>query len=132
MMNNDREVLAIDLWDKNCGIAISINNIAIPKEIVPRTKLIKKVKSYIIDHNIETIVVGLPFDLYNIKTKQLEKTQKFICKLKKIFEKQEIIGIDERFSSIEADWYNKGLYRQKRDDVAAQVILDTYLNTKNI
>jgi RNase H-fold protein (predicted Holliday junction resolvase) len=45
----------------------------------------------------------LPYDLYNIDHKQLDKTKKFIEKLKIIFPDLKIDSIDERFTSFEAD-----------------------------
>ncbi len=63
--------LAIDLWDKRCWIAIEVEWIVVPKEIVPRTALIDIVKKYIKEYNIKVIVVWLPYDLYNRKMKAI-------------------------------------------------------------
>lgn len=95
--------LGIDLGDKKCGIAVEIEGIAVPKTVVPRTKIISEIKSCIQKYNIQTIVVGLPYDLYGKNLRQLEKTQNFIEKLKNIFPNQKIVGVDERFTSQEAD-----------------------------
>ena len=51
--------LAIDLWDKRCWIAICIDGIVFPKDIVLRPKLIKELKKYISNYNIEVIVVAI-------------------------------------------------------------------------
>jgi len=64
---------------------------------------VRIVKKLVRDKNIQTIVVGLPYDLYGKDTKQLDKTEKYIEKLKIIFSKIQVIGFDERFTSIEAD-----------------------------
>jgi RNase H-fold protein (predicted Holliday junction resolvase) len=37
------------------------------------------------DYSVETIVVGLPYDLYGKNLRQLDKTKAFIEKLKTIF-----------------------------------------------
>ena len=55
--------LWIDLWDKRCGIAVYVERIVIPKEIISRNKLIDTIKKYIKNYSIKTIVVGLPFDI---------------------------------------------------------------------
>jgi len=72
--------------------------------------------------------VGLPYDLYGKDRVQLEKTQKFIEKLKNIFPQKDIIGIDERFSTFEARFSQAG--NKNVDDISASIILDTYLHTK--
>jgi len=45
----------------------------------------------------------MPYDLYNIDTKQVDKTKKFIEKLKNIFPNIKIDSVDERFTSFEAN-----------------------------
>lgn len=121
--------LWIDLWDKKCWIAISVESIVIPKAIIPRVKLVDELKKYIKDYNIKVIVVWLPFDLYNKDKRQLEKTKKFIGKLKNIFPEILIEEIDERFSSFEAWEILKQIWREndKKDDISAVLILESYL-----
>lgn len=128
--------LWLDLWDKRCGIAIFLENIIIPKEIVPREKIVKILQKYISDYKIEVLVVGLPFDLYGKKLKQLEKTKKFIEKLKNIFPDLKIEEIDERFSTFEAEnildflWEKEKFW--KKDAISASIILETYLKKEKI
>jgi putative Holliday junction resolvase len=121
--------LAIDLWDKKCGLAIDIENIAISKWIIKRVDLIKKIKELLKDYNISTIIVGLPFDLYWKKLKQLNKTNLFIKKLKDIFKDKKIVWIDERFTSFEAKniWNNIWLRNKNIDDISAILILESYM-----
>jgi len=124
--------LAIDLWDKRCWLAISLEWIIIPKAIVSRVKIIEEIKKLIKEYNISVIVVWLPYDLYWKELKQLEKTQKFIEKLKNIFSKLKIESIDERYTSFEADnildamWIKEKNW--KKDDLSAVLILESYLN----
>lgn len=127
--------LAIDLGDKRCGIAVYLEWIVVPKEIVVRPKLISYVKQLIWEYNIETIVVWLPYDLYGKDLRQLEKTQKFIEKLKEYFPHINIEWFDERFSSFEADrvlsqmWVTQTQW--KKDAISASIILEGYLQQKN-
>lgn len=120
--------IAIDLWDKRVGIATSSENIAFPKDIIQRTIVISYLKKFFLLHpDCNNIVVGLPYDLYGVHTKQLEKTQKFIEKLRSAFPEKVIVWHDERFSSFEASqWW----YKDHRDDIAAQCILQSYLDSK--
>jgi len=74
--------------------------------------------------------------LYGIDTRQLEKTQKFIEKLKNIFPQIEILGEDERFTTFEA--YNiletssthKKNIKEQKDSLSAFLILESYVNKK--
>lgn len=119
--------IALDLWDKRVGIAYSDMWIAFPREIVKRVDIVSYLKKMLAEHtNIEVVVVGLPYDLYGKDTKQLDKTQKFIEKLRDIFPDYQIVGHDERFSSFEASRD----FNDHRDDVAAACILQSYLDTK--
>lgn len=118
--------LAIDLWNKKCGVAVEIEGIAVPKDIVPRTKIISVVKTYIKKYKIHTIVVWLPYDLYGRNLRQLHKTQEFIEKLKNIFSEITVEWVDERFTSMEADFALWGT-KWNKDDIAAWLILESYL-----
>lgn len=128
--------LGLDLWDKRCWIAIFLEWIILPKEIIARVKIIDCLKKYIKDYNIKIIVVWLPFDLYWKDKRQLLKTKKFIEKLKNIFPELKIEEIDERFTSFEADNILKQLGKTeniwKKDAISASLILETYLKEKKL
>ena len=119
--------LWIDLWNKKCGIAVTINNIVFPKDIVPRIKLINLLKKYINQYNVKVIVLWLPYDLYWKDLRQLEKTKKFSNKLQKIFPNLKIDSIDERFTSFEADNIISDWTKWYKDDISAALILESYL-----
>lgn len=118
--------IAIDVWDKRCGIATCNEWIAFPKDIVKRTDIISWLKKYFASHeSISHIVVWLPYDLYGVDNRQLDKTQKFIGKLSDIFPDKNVVWHDERFSSFQAgEWFD-----DHRDDIAAQCILQSYLDS---
>lgn len=123
--------LAIDLWSKRCGIAVYVEWVVIPKDIVLRSNLIKILKKYILEYNTKVIIVWLPYDLYWKNTNQLEKTRKFIQKLKEIFPLIKIESIDERYSSWEAEQTLSLLWEKsiewKKDAISALLILEAYL-----
>ena len=123
--------LAIDLWDKRCGIAVEIDWFSMSKDIVARTSIISAIKTYSEKYNCDTLVVGLPYDLYWKNLKQLEKTKKFISKLEEIFPGKKIVWFDERFTSFEADHILKEFWikdtRGQKDDISAQIILENYI-----
>lgn len=128
--------LWLDYWDKRCGVAVFVEWIIIPKEIIPRVKIVEKLKKFIFEYKISVIVVWLPYDLYGKDKKQLEKTEKFIEKLKDIFSEIEIVWFDERFSSFEAEnilnmmWEKENIW--KKDAISASIILEDYLKSKKI
>lgn len=124
--------LAIDLWDKRCWIAIELESIAIPKDIVLRQDIIKVINKYLSEYSyIDTIVVWLPYDLYWKELKQLEKTKAFIKQLEKEYKSLKIIWVDERFTTFEAENISSLLWGQvKRDDISASLILEAYLKSK--
>lgn len=128
--------LWLDYWDKRCGVAVFVEWIIIPKEIIPRVKIVEKLKKFISEYKISVIVVWLPYDLYGKDKKQLEKTEKFIEKLKDIFSEIEIVWFDERFSSFEAEnilnmmWEKENIW--KKDAISASIILEDYLKSKKI
>lgn len=128
--------LGLDLGDKRCGIAVMVEKIVVPKDIVPREKVIKFLEKYISDYDIKVIVVWLPFDLYWKKLKQLEKTKKFIEKLKNIFPEIKIEWFDERFSTFEAenvlDLLGETKKYWKKDAISATIILESYLSSQNL
>lgn len=119
--------ICLDVWDKRVGIATESSWIAFPKSVLQRTETVSFLKKYFWEFpEVQTIIVWLPYDLYGIDTKQLEKTQKFIEKLQSIFPEKDVIWHDERFSSFSADEWFSG----HRDDIAAQQILQSYLDSK--
>jgi len=134
--------IAIDYWDKRCWVALEIEKIAVPKEIVLRVDIIKTLEKYFKEFlEINQIIVGLPYDLYWIDTKQLDKTKEFIRELENKFgknstkeKKYDIIWIDERFTSFEAwnvleKFWEKNK-RAKLDAISASLILESYLSRK--
>jgi len=132
--------IAIDYWDKRCWIALEVENIAIPKEIVLKVDIIKTLEKYFKNYpDIWVIIVWLPYDLYRKDLTQLNKTKEFIRELENKFWKNsknnyKIIWIDERFTSFEADNILKEMWQKnniwKKDAISASLILETYLNNK--
>ncbi len=123
--------LWIDLWDKRCWVAVYVEWLVFPKWIILRPKLVTELRKMINNYSINTIVVWLPYDLYWKNLRQLDKTKIFIWKLREIFPKIEIVWVDERFTSFEADNVldTMGIKEKiwNKDDISAALILETYL-----
>lgn len=125
--------LSIDLWNKRCWLAYSNIWIIFTLPFVERFKLISELKKIIIEKNISKIVIWMPYDLYWKDFTQLDRTKKFILKLKWFFPDIEIIEIDERFTTFESinilnELWNKKDIMSKKDSLSAYLILETYLS----
>ena len=123
------KLLAIDYGSKTIGLAISNNagTIAFPHATLARTSgVIKNLKKIIADQGIQEIIVGIPS--YKTDTPFYRDLQKFISALKAACDVP-VRTQDELVTSREAK--NRSGGRDDRHDLAAQIILETYLQTKN-
>lgn len=115
--------LGIDYGTKRIGLAISVNEIISPLDVLPNDKnIFEKIKKIINDFKIEKIYVGLCEGEFAIRTKE------FVSKLSSVLQLP-VETIEESVSTIEADQIfktnkkkNKD-YKNKIDSIAAAVIL---------
>ena len=83
---------------------------------------------------VDTIVVGMPYNMDGSKTIRAEITEKFIHKLKCKYNKIKIETIDERLTTVAAHKtmnfldINKTKKRGIVDTISAVYILETYMN----
>ena len=135
--------LGIDYGDSRVGIAIT-DALGITaqglktifhegQDKVILSELDKVLKEY----EIDTIVVGMPLSMSGSKNARVEKTEKFIHKLKCKYNKIKIEVVDERLTTVQAHKtmnaleINKKKKRQIVDTIAAVYILETYINKKS-
>jgi len=134
--------LCLDIGDKRIGVAVSdpFNEYALPVETYTRKNLktdLEKVKAYIKEKAVTSIVCGLPVNLDGTPSVQTEKAKFFIEKLREetglpVYEE------DERLTSVEAEETLKAQGKTVKeskafvDGLAAANILDGFLrNLKN-
>lgn len=127
--------LSIDLWNKRCWLAYSNLWIIFTLPFVPRVRLVRELKKIILEKQISKIVVWMPYDLYSMDFRQLNKTKKFILKLKEIFKDIEVIEMDERFTTFESlsllnEIWDKKNIKEKKDSLSAYLILERFLSQK--
>lgn len=133
--------LSLDVGDVRIGVAKSdiMGMIATPLEVIDRrkTKAVMRIKDLCEEHNTKSIVIGIPKSLDGTEKRQAEKVREFIEKLNKKIDGLEFIEIDERLSTVSADkmLQNNGVKgainkRKTVDQVAAAIILQTYLDMK--
>ena len=120
-------ILGLDYGEKRIGIAISgpEGTVAFPRDILKNTSLeavLEHLRPLIKAEKISTIVVGWPLSLKGSQTNQTNETQDFINDLKNADLSVKIEKMDERWTTAQAN-------RTEGDDsVAAQIILQTYLD----
>jgi len=122
--------LGIDWGEKRIGLALgdSETKIATPFKVVG--DLVEVVKS-IKEEEINKVIIGEPLGMANVKGLMANEVIDFIHKLEKEIDVP-IIKVDERLSSKGADAL-PGNKKEKssRDEIAAMLILQTYLDRQN-
>ena len=137
-------IMGLDFGSKTVGVAVSdeLGLTATGIEIVRRDspnklrKTLARIEALINGYNVDKIVLGYPVMLDGSEGERVEKTKEFATMLHRRTN-LEIIFQDERLTTVEA--YEimdlAGIKREDRykyvDQVAAQVILEDYLNSNN-
>ena len=132
--------LGIDYGDSRVGIAItdSLGITAQGLETISYNGndkiLLKRIDEILNQYEIDTIVVGMPYNMNGTKTIRAEITEKFIHKLKCKYNKIKIETVDERLTTVAAHKtmnfldINKHKKREIVDTISAVYILETYMN----
>ena len=98
--------------------------------------VLRRLDEIMLEYEIDTIVIGMPFNMDGTKTIRAEVTEKFIHKLKCKYNKMKIETIDERLTTVAAHKtmnfldINKNKKRGIVDTISAVYILETYMNRK--
>ena len=138
-------VLAIDYGAARTGFAITdeLGITAQGLETVVQNNndkiILKKIDEFLDNYKIDTIVVGMPYNLNGQKSERALITEKFIHKLKCKYNKIKIDTMDERLTTVAAHktmnflGVNKHKKRNIVDTISAVYILESYINRqKNI
>lgn len=133
-----KRVLGLDFGDRRIGVAVSdemgwtaqgvgyINRASLKKDLEEIQKIMTEYG------NVDTIVVGMPFNMDGSEGERVVSTRKFMVELEQKFQ-MPIVEVDERWSSLEAEklLVEADMSRKKRkgkvDQIAAALILQTYL-----
>ncbi len=134
-------ILGIDYGDSRVGVAITdaLGITAQGLETISyngNDKILLKRLDEIFEKypDVETIVVGMPFNMNGTKTVRAEITEKFIHKLKCKYNKMKIETVDERLTTVAAHKtmnfldVNKTKKKGIVDTISAVYILETYMN----
>ena len=133
-------ILGIDYGEARVGIAVTdpLNITAQGLETVQRCgtdkTILKKIDEILENYEIDTIVVGMPYNMNGTISKRAQVTEEFIHKLKCKYNKIKIQTIDERLTTVEAHKtmnfleINKNKKKNIVDTISAVYILENYLN----
>lgn len=133
-------ILGIDYGDSRVGIAVTdpLGITAQGLETISHNGndkiLLKRLDEILAEYPVETIVVGMPYNMDGTKTIRAEVTEKFIHKLKCKYNKIKIETIDERLTTVAAHKtmnfldVNKTKKRGIVDTISAVYILEMYMN----
>ena len=132
-------ILSIDYGDARTGFAIT-DELGITAQGLETLHsqgsdrlILKKVDEYLEIYNIDTIVVGMPYNMDGTKSERAELTEKLIHKLKCKYNKIKIDYIDERLTTVAAhktmNFLDVGKNKKRNivDTISAVYILETYL-----
>lgn len=133
-------ILGIDYGDARVGLAITdpLGYTAQGLETVAYNgndkMLLRRLDEIMSEYEIDTIVVGMPYNMDGTKTARAEVTEKFIHKLKCKYNKIKIETMDERLTTVAAHKtmnfldVNKHKKRGIVDTISAVYILEMYMN----
>lgn len=126
--------LSLDYGKARVGLSLGDDEtkIALAKGVLEglsQNKLITKIKAIVNLEGIDRIIIGLPLNMQGESTQMTEEVERFVEKLRNHIEIP-IQTVDERLTSKMADKLlvdvPKG--QRKQDQVAAQIILQNYLD----
>lgn len=132
-------VMGLDYGEARTGVALSdmlgitAQGLESIEHDTNEKKLLNRLEEIIKEYNVEKIVIGYPLNMNFSKGPRVEKTEKFIEKLKNRFH-LEVIKIDERLTTVSAhrtmQELSIGKDRKKKivDTISAQYILQMYLD----
>lgn len=133
-------ILGIDYGEARVGVAITdaLNITAQGLETIQRNGsdkvILRRLDEILENYEVETIVVGMPFNMDGTISERAKITQEFVHKLKCKYNQLKIETVDERLTTVEAHKtmnfldVNKNKKRNIVDTISAMYILETYLN----
>ena len=126
-----KNILALDVGDRRVGVALADSQIkiAVPYGYLERSdKVIQQITELMLDHDIDTLVIGYPRNQSGEATKQTESVEQFAKDLAEIEIDADLVFQDESLSSVEAE-RRLGRVKDKGeiDAEAASIILQDYL-----
>lgn len=131
-------LMGLDYGDSRTGVAVSdlLGITAQGVESIKHTsdkQLLERLKILINEYQVKQIVIGLPLNMNSTSGQRVEKTKKFIEKLKAEFG-LEVVTIDERLTTVASHrtmtelGVNKNKKKNIVDMMSAVLILQMYMD----
>lgn len=122
-------ILGIDYGTKRVGLAISdeLGLLARELSILSPAEFFRSLPQLIEEYDIEEIVLGIPFNMSGQDTDKTREARVFQKKVEAV-SGISVQGLDERLSSQMAEQISGS--SKNLDSLAAQIILQNYLNQK--
>ena len=134
-------LLAIDYGRKRTGIAVTdtLQLIANGLTTVPTHELLSFILDYVSKEPVERILVGLPKQMNNETSENMQRIEPFVRSLKTRLPDMPVEYVDERFTSVLAHrtMLEAGLKKKDRqnkalvDEISATIILQSYLENRS-
>jgi putative Holliday junction resolvase len=135
------QILGLDLGEARTGVALSdeLRMLAHPLETIESSSaeaVVRRVQKIVAERQVDCVVVGLPRQMSGALGFAAENAQRFVEKLRSLVS-CEVITWDERLSTVAADRALREAGKKTRatrgirDQVAAQIILQSYLDRLN-
>lgn len=133
-------IVAIDYGRKRTGLAVTdtLQLIAGGLTTVPSGEVVAYLAKYSAREPVERFIVGLPKQLNNEPSENMQYVEAFVSHLKRTLPEIPVEYYDERFTSVMAHqaMLAGGLRKKKRqdkglvDEISAVIILQAYLESK--
>ena len=135
-----KRTLGIDLGDRRTGIALSgaLGLSAQPLTVLDsrsQDNLLAEIEKLVTEHDVETILVGVPYNMDGSSGPSAQKSISFCEKLENVLTCS-VVQWDERLTSVAAERVLiQGKIRRKQrkkfiDKIAASLMLQAYLDSK--
>jgi putative holliday junction resolvase len=135
------QILGLDLGEARTGVALSdeLCMLAHPLETIESGSaetVARRVQKIVAERKVDCVVVGLPRQMNGALGLAAKGAQRFVEKLRPLIP-CEVVTWDERLSTVEAERALRDAGKKTRetrgirDQVAAQIILQSYLDRLN-
>lgn len=135
-------ILSIDYGKKRTGLAVTDTLQIIPGGLatVKTFELESYLRDYLSREVVDLVIIGEPKQTNGEQSENYSRVMSFVDKWRKIFPTVPIELYDERFTSVLAHqaMLDGGLHKKERqnkalvDEISAIIILQSYLESKNI
>jgi putative Holliday junction resolvase len=136
-----KPVLGVDLGEARTGIALSddLRMLAHPLETIKSGSaktVAQRVQKIVAEKQVDCVVVGLPRQMNGVLGPAAQNAQRFVETLRSLVS-CDVVTWDERLSTVAAERALRDAGKKTRetrgirDQVAAQIVLQTYLDRLN-